>query len=103
MAYYSGTGRDIQKGQWFELETEDELKMLIKYGQLKKDSWGEARVQKCCDWNGPGKYYLLQYSQPCPRGCCSDAVNEVLTAEAATYEMSEALEGVAELIRAGRI
>jgi hypothetical protein len=69
--------RDLTSGKWLDIKTEAEFKQLLAYGRLDR-MWFHARVQKG-DWQGPGKYKLFQYTQRCPRNCCDDNVNELLT------------------------
>lgn len=37
----------------------------------------------------PNYYYILRYSQRCPRGCCYDDVCEILTKEEYISELKE--------------
>ena len=90
--------RNIRNGEWFRVESEEQFELLKGYGKLKKDSFGGARVRKGT-YQGPGHYYLLQYGQPCPRGCCTDDVNEVITAEEAFLETKEAIRDFARQYR----
>ena len=69
--------RDLTSGKWFDLKTEKEFTQILRYGRMDSDFYF-ARVQ-IGKWQGPGKYKLFQYSQRCPRNCCDDNVNELLT------------------------
>jgi hypothetical protein len=54
------------------------------------------------EWAGQGRYLLLEYSQPCPRGCCRDDVREVLASEEVIREASEVIRNLGVLIREAR-
>jgi hypothetical protein len=88
--------RNISEGKWFEIGNHIEHKNLVSHGSICKKDGYQARVQKG-SFNGPGLYFLLQYSQPCPRGCCYDDVNEVLTEERAKGELADYIEELTEL------
>lgn len=90
--------RDIRSGSWFVVESEEQFTLLKGYGKLEEDSFGPARVQKGT-YDGPGNYYIVQYAQSCPRGCCFDSVNEVLNAEDAISEIREEIEENVDVLR----
>ena len=69
--------RDLTSGQWFELLTEQQFNIIRTYGRYDTTFY-HARVQ-IGKWQGPGKYKLFRYTQRCPRNCCDDNVNELLT------------------------
>jgi hypothetical protein len=76
-------GRNLERRQKFTITTEKDFDNLKKYGILNPDSDDRkfpARVQQG-KWMGTGEYILLRYEQKCPRGCCYDDVNEILTVE----------------------
>lgn len=91
--------RDISNGEWFNVENEQQFINLIKYGKLEiegEGSYWDARVQDG-KYYGPGKYFLLQYSQKCPKGCCYDSVNEILNEEYAKIELNEKIIEIEKL------
>ena len=64
-------GRNIMKGKWIEVKSQEEFELAL--------SASKARVQKSKkNYNDPGWYYVLGYSQPCPQGCCYDDVCEII-------------------------
>lgn len=77
--------RSIKSGHWFNVTSLEEHTSLKGYGSLTPKEYGFARVQ-IGNYSGPGRYMLLQYSQRCPRNCCYDDVNELLTPEEVTEE-----------------
>lgn len=81
---------DIEEGQWFKANNKDE------YDRVK--SHGHARVQ-LGTWDGPGKYMICRYSQPCPRGCCDDTVNEIISAEDVKVIVREKMKNLAVILR----
>lgn len=82
--------RDLTSGKWLEIKTEAEFKQILAYGRLDTTFY-HARVQKG-DWQGPGKYKLFQYTQRCPRNCCDDNVNELLTEKEVIEEVKQQVE-----------
>lgn len=70
----------IEEAEPFRLVLEEAFERLKKYGTVEPDSGFMSQVRRG-EWKGPGRYFLLQYCQPCPKGCCHDSVNEVLTEE----------------------
>jgi len=70
-------GKDLTSGTWFDIKTERDFDQILRYGRLD-NTFYRARVQRG-GWEGPGQYNLLQYTQRCPRNCCDDTVNELLS------------------------
>lgn len=93
--------REIKNGRWFSVETEEQFNLFRKYGQLKEDSFGGARATMGT-YEGPGEYYLLQYCKPCPRGCCQDDVNEVLSPDDVISEVKDEIRELAYTLRDAR-
>jgi hypothetical protein len=63
----------LSEGNWLEINSEDEYTKYLKNGY--SDHW--ARVQ-CGNYTGNGRYLMLEYYQPCPKGCCEDFVREII-------------------------
>jgi hypothetical protein len=38
----------------------------------------QGRLGQAYGWNGAGYYAKFLYAEPCPRGCCSDSVVELM-------------------------
>lgn len=92
----------LQQGRWFDVATKGQHDCLKRYGQLTPPSspWG-ARVQMG-EWKGPGRYMLLQYSQRCPRNCCDDVVNSVLTADEVIEDARNQMRELADILKEAR-
>lgn len=90
--------RSLKDGRWLNVTSPEEHESLKGYGVLKPKEYGFARVQ-IGNYNGPGKYMLLQYQQRCPRNCCYDDVNEVLTPEQVVSEAKKEIRELTELLR----
>lgn len=86
--------RDIGNGKWVKVETENEHSMCRKHGRVDGTPFGSARCQSG-EWAGPGWYYILSYSQRCPRGCCYDDCIEVLSADEAVEAFREEIGDLA--------
>ncbi len=71
--------RNIKNAEFFTIESEEEFKKILMSENV--------RVGKGT-YSGQGRYGLLRYSQPCPRGCCHDNVNELL----ARHEIESEIE-----------
>lgn len=82
------SSRNLQRHKWFEITSEEQFKQLLQDGG-NKGSFARVQTGK---YQGPGRYMLLQYSQRCPRGCCYDSVNELLSTEEAQSEVKEQIE-----------
>lgn len=96
------TMRDYTGGQWFTLTTEAEHQTIKKYGRLDRPSgWTMYRVQKG-KWAGPGRYLLLSYEQPCPRGCCTDSVGELIPAAEVVEAIREQMRELAFALKVAR-
>lgn len=89
--------RDIQNGRWHEVKNEEEFKNLIKYGHVNPDGRWDAQI-RLGTYDGPKKYYVLSYSQPCPRGCCTDSVYEAINREQVEYEVEREIEDLKEIL-----
>lgn len=48
---------------------------------------------------GPDYYVVLQYSKPCPRGCCSDHVFEILTKEEYIRELKDKIKTYCDALK----
>lgn len=94
--------RDIKNGRWVTIENEDQFKTLKKYGRLDVGGMDRAARVQMGNYEGPGDYYLLSYSQPCPRGCCYDDVYEVLTADEVVKEIVNEIRDLAADLRQAR-
>lgn len=81
----------------FKVILESAHENLKKYGDVVEGNFS-ANVQKGV-WQGPGRYFLLRYSQPCPRGCCNDNVNEVLTEEEYKDELAYELDKISKELK----
>ena len=79
--------RDISSGKWLDIKDEAQFNQFLAYGRLDNNHYF-ARVQSG-KWQGPGRYWLMQYSQRCPRNCCWDDVNELLSAKEVADELGE--------------
>jgi len=89
-------------GQWFEIINEAQFTNVSKYGELAPEGleW-PSRVRKG-DYVGPGRYLLLTYEQPCPRGCCYDYVRELISASQVMDEVREEMRELAGVLRRAR-
>lgn len=88
-------------GNWFTIQDEAQFNNLKAYGSVAAKRNGRdffARVQRG-EYTGPGKYMLLQYSQRCPRNCCDDAVNEVLSASDVQEYAKEQIIELAKILK----
>ncbi len=83
--------RNVLNGKWFDVKNETEHYNLVNYGDINKENGWQARVAKG-KFNGPGRYFLIQYTVPCPRGCCYDEINELLSESDAKYEIAKEIE-----------
>ncbi len=81
--------RNITTGVWYAINNEEHFNTV--------QSKGEPRV-RYGKYYGPGRYYLLEYSQRCPRGCCFDDVNELMSESEAKDEIKEAIEHLQGII-----
>jgi hypothetical protein len=95
---YSKTERSLDSGEWFHITSPEQHKILQEYGSLDPENYSFARIQ-IGNYNGPGKYMLIQYKQRCPRNCCYDDVNEVLTAQDVAYEIKKEIIRLAEILK----
>jgi hypothetical protein len=95
--------RELTSGRWFDVTSAEQHANLKRFGQTPPPSpaYSQARVQMGT-WTGPGRYFVLSYSQPCPRGCCYDSVYEVLTAEDVARAARETIREYASLLREAR-
>jgi hypothetical protein len=65
---------DLLSGRWHEVASEDEFNNLLTYATThpdERDKCDRGVVSKGT-YDGPGKYLVMSYSQPCPKGCCHD-------------------------------
>lgn len=60
-----------------------------------------ARVTRT-KWCGPGMYYIKEYKQPCPRGCCYDDVFESYTPSEVIDEVVDQMRDLAYQLRTAR-
>jgi len=68
------------EGTWVHAESEQFLRDRTK-----------SRVRKIY-WKQPGWYFLTEYSQPCPRGCCRDDVMEYVHIDDRREEIVEQMK-----------
>lgn len=66
-----------------------------------KNHRGGVRILKL-NWQGRGWYYVTEYSQRCPRGCCYDSVLEFRSAEERVNEVKEGMKELAEELKDAR-
>lgn len=85
------SSRNLEDGKWVQVRTECEYNVLRKHGNLDERFTEFAAVVQVGEFQGPGHYYVLEYSQRCPRNCCFDDVVEVLSAEEVCRELQEDL------------
>lgn len=95
--------RNISNGVWFDITTQKEFDNLIAFGNpkpsiIQTQRNDRARCQKG-KYIGPGKYFLLDYYQPCPRGCCEDSVYEALNEQQAKSEIRDIIKDLASLLK----
>jgi len=78
--------------RWFK--TEEDAKVWLR----RNEDW--YRVQEVT-WEGPGWYASETWSEPCPKGCCTDHCIRLYPAESkvnnAVYEAREIMQQVAVL------
>lgn len=92
----------IRRGRWFQVQTEEEHTWLKRFGLLADcQDRTAARVQKG-EWEGPGKYLRMSYQQKCPRGCCYDSVNKVLSANDVASAVKEEMRALAQILKEAR-
>ncbi len=84
------TRQDIADGCWVDIGSELDFKKH-KNGRC---NYGE--------YNGPGKYRLLQYQQRCPRGCCYDDVVELVSATDIIKEIREKIIELSYIMKEAR-
>ena len=92
--------RNILDGTWVEIEGSDQFRQRLKYG-LASSQFSPARVQKGT-YTGPKWYYLLTYTQSCPRGCCSDDVHELMPLDEVLAEIQEIQNNLDQIIIRGQ-
>lgn len=90
----------LTSGRWHTATTPEDHANLKRFGRPSPPTpiGSSARVQKGT-WAGPGRYLVLSYSQPCPRGCCYDSVFEVLSSEDVASQAREVIRENADLLR----
>lgn len=93
--------RDILQGRWWNIQSQNEFDLVLKYGQLTKFWEYTVRVHRG-DYIGPGKYLLLRYSQRCPRNCCYDSVYELLSSRDVVEECKDKMGDLANLLKKAR-
>lgn len=91
----------LSEGRWFAVQDEEQHKILKQFGQPDGHWRLSARVQ-IGTYAGPGYYLVLQYSQPCPRGCCRDSVSEVLSAQDVASQVADQMRDLAGLLKRAR-
>jgi len=80
------------KGHWVQVDNAKDFDDFLKYGSKSdKEEYPESMFQNG-SYQGPGKYWLLMYSQKCPRGCCYDDVYELISEQDFKEEIKEELE-----------
>jgi hypothetical protein len=93
-------GRDLTRGTWFDIASEQEWKQVVAYGK-KTGDFAASRV-RLGDYEGPGKYMLFRYTQRCPRNCCDDTVYELLSASAVQRVVREEIQELAGVLKEAR-
>jgi hypothetical protein len=89
----------LADGRWFEIGNEAQFTNVSKYGEIiPREVASASRVRKG-DFVGAGRYLLLSYEQPCPRGCCYDFVRELIPAGQVVDEVREEMRDLASILR----
>lgn len=67
-----------------KFDSEDDAKawMKVNYGEL-----GMYRAREV-DWTRPGWYAVETYTEPCPRGCCTDHCARLFPAERLVWDVT---------------
>lgn len=97
------SNRKLTEGRWFNIETAEQYESLLVYGRPDiSDRNLRTRVQIGSGFSGPGRYMLCQYKQRCPRNCCDDTVNDVLTADEVILAAIDEVRALTRVIRQAR-
>lgn len=91
---------DIREARWFDVRTAAEHANLKQFGRPEPPTGIRvpARVQMGT-WTGPGRYFVLSYTQRCPRNCCDDSVFEVIAACDVAQMVREVIREYAAVLR----
>ena len=89
-------------GRWFEIGSDAQFLNVSRYGELVPRVMESASRVRKGDYVGPGRYLLLVYEQPCPRGCCDDLVRELIPAGQVVDEVREEMRELAGVLRRAR-
>lgn len=81
-------------GKWQKFNTKSEINLAAKQSQCR------VRI---VNWTSPGWYFITNYSQKCPRGCCYDDVIEFTHSTDRIYEIKEEMRNLADLLRSARM
>lgn len=77
--------RNILDGKWVDILTHQQFNQF-QNGRCNKGKF-----------IGPGPYFILNYTQLCPRGCCYDDVTEIMFVDEAIKEIKEIKDKMADL------
>ncbi len=69
----------------------------------KMISKGGYRVVMKDVWKGDDNYYLREYTQRCPKGCCYDNVFELSSVEEEISELKEQMRDLANRLKEARV
>jgi hypothetical protein len=92
----------LADGRWFEIINEAQFTNVSKYGEIIPREMASASRVREGEFVGPGRYLLLAYEQPCPRGCCYDFVRELIPAVQVVDEVREEMRELAGVLRKAR-
>lgn len=95
--------RNILNGQWFEVASEDSFNNLQRGSSIAARDSTYSVLCRRGDYSGPGRYLLLSYTEPCPRGCCEDSVYEVISAEDIIEECKNLIKEYVDVIKTSRL
>lgn len=92
--------KDLLSGEFVFIRDADRHTNYLRYGRRKlPDDF--ARVQ-IGEYAGPGYYLELNYTQPCPRGCCRDSVRELIPAIEVCDLISDQMRQLAGFLKEAR-
>lgn len=79
--------RNIKSGKWVNIDD------LVAFSKFHNGRFNYG------NYRGPDRYYILEYQQQCPRGCCYDDVVEILSSYEVIQEVKEEMLELAEILR----
>lgn len=80
-------------GKWCRFDTKEALEQASRQSQ--------CRV-KIANWVAPGWYFITNYSQKCPRGCCYDNVIEFTFVTDRIDAIKKEIRNLADFLRSAR-